>query len=103
MATAVRTADGVYELDKPHSTVEDGDAELSASAAVESVSIVDPPQFREHAVRRDDGACVDERELAVPRAHDAFTAQGGLRDPEPAMALSAIVTNLIHTRCQEAA
>jgi polyisoprenoid-binding protein YceI len=79
MATAVRTADGVYELDKPHSTVqfavrhvgvstfrasfadidgqfviENGSAELWASAAVESVSIVDPPEFREHVVRGDD-------------------------------------------------
>ena len=49
------------------------------------------------------GACLDERELAVPRAHDAFTAQGGLNDPDLAMALRAIVTNLVHTRCEEAA
>jgi polyisoprenoid-binding protein YceI len=79
MATAVQTADGIYDLDKPHSTVqfavrhvgvssfrasfgdidarlviEDGNAELRASALVESVSIVDPPEFREHIVRGDD-------------------------------------------------
>jgi polyisoprenoid-binding protein YceI len=76
---AVEAAAGVYELDKAHSTVQfavrhigvsrfrasfgdvegrlvlagDG-AELEASAAVESVSIVDPPEFREHVVRGDD-------------------------------------------------
>jgi polyisoprenoid-binding protein YceI len=79
MATAVRATDGIYELDKPHSTVqfavrhvgvstfrasfaglearlvvEDGTAELEASAGVESVSIADPPEFREHVVRGDD-------------------------------------------------
>ena len=84
MATAVRTADGVYELDKPHSTVqfslrhvgvstfrasfadidgqlviESGNAELWASASAESVSIVDPPEFREHVVRGDDFFAAD--------------------------------------------
>jgi polyisoprenoid-binding protein YceI len=79
MATAVQTADGIYDLDKPHSTVqfavrhvgvssfrasfgdidarlviEDGSAELRASALVESVSIVEPPEFRHHVVRGDD-------------------------------------------------
>jgi len=84
MATAVQMADGTYELDKPHTTVqfsvrhvgvstfrasfanidgrlvvENGSAELSASAAVESVSIVDPPEFREHVVRGDDFFAAD--------------------------------------------
>jgi polyisoprenoid-binding protein YceI len=79
MATAVQTAEGIYELDKTHSTVQfavrhvgvssfrasfgaidarlvlaNGGAELEASAVVESVSIVDPPEFREHVVRGDD-------------------------------------------------
>ena len=79
MATAVQTAEGNYELDKTHSTVhfavshvgvssfrasfgaidarlvlENGRAELEASAVVESLSIVDPPEFREHVVRGDD-------------------------------------------------
>lgn len=79
MATAIETADGVYELDKAHSTVQfavrhvgvssfrasfgrtdarltlaNGSAELEASAVVESVSIVDPPEFREHVVRGED-------------------------------------------------
>ncbi len=49
------------------------------------------------------GACVDERELVVPRAQDAFTAQGKLRDPQLADGLRAILTNLAQTRCQEAA
>lgn len=79
MATAVQTADGAYELDKPHSTVqfsvrhvgvstfrasfaevdgqlviEDGSAELWASVGVESVSILQPPEFRDHVVHGDD-------------------------------------------------
>jgi polyisoprenoid-binding protein YceI len=84
MATAVQTQDGIYELDKAHSTVqfavrhvgvssfrgsfgdidarlviEDCAAELQASAVVESVSIVDPPEFREHVVRGDDFFAAD--------------------------------------------
>ena len=83
MATAVQTADGVYELDKTHSTVqfavrhvgvstfrasfgdfdarlaiENGSAELQARAIVESVSIVEP-EFREHVVRGDDFFAAD--------------------------------------------
>jgi polyisoprenoid-binding protein YceI len=79
MATAVQTADGIYDLDKAHSTVQfairhvgvssfrasfgdvearlridDGAVELQASALVESISIVDPPEFREHVVHGDD-------------------------------------------------
>lgn len=84
MTTAVQIADGTYELDKPHTTVqfsvrhvgvatfrasfgdidgrlvvENGSAELSASAAVKSVSIVEPPEFREHVVRGDDFFAAD--------------------------------------------
>jgi polyisoprenoid-binding protein YceI len=79
MATAVQAADGVYELDNAHSTAQfavrhvgvstfrasfgridarlvlaDGTGELDASATVESVSIADPPEFREHVVHGDD-------------------------------------------------
>jgi polyisoprenoid-binding protein YceI len=79
MTTAIQKADGIYQLDKTHSTVqfsvrhvgvstfratfgevdarfvlEHGSAELEASATVESVSIADPPEFREHVVRGDD-------------------------------------------------
>jgi polyisoprenoid-binding protein YceI len=75
MATAIQTIDGVYELDRTHSTVqfavrhvgvssfrgsfgeidarlvvEDGVARLRADAAVESISIGDPADFREHVV-----------------------------------------------------
>lgn len=84
MTTAVQIADGTYELDKPHTTVqfsvrhvgvstfrasfagidgrlvvENGSAELVASAAVESLSIVDPPEFREHVVRGNDFFAAD--------------------------------------------
>jgi polyisoprenoid-binding protein YceI len=79
MTTAVQAAEGIYELDATHSTVqfavrhvgvssfrasfgeidarlvlENGTAKLEASAGVESVSIVDPPEFREHVVRGED-------------------------------------------------
>jgi polyisoprenoid-binding protein YceI len=78
MTTAVQIADGTYELDRAHSTVqfavrhvgvsrfrasfedidarlvvERGGAELAARAVVESVSIADA-EFREHVVRGDD-------------------------------------------------
>jgi chromate reductase, NAD(P)H dehydrogenase (quinone) len=49
------------------------------------------------------GACVDERELVVPRAHEAFTSQGELQDPGLAAALRATVASLIETRCQKVA
>jgi polyisoprenoid-binding protein YceI len=79
MATTTPVLDGTYELDRTHSTVqfavrhagvstfrgsfaevdarlviEGGEAVLTAGAAVESISIVDPPEFREHVVRGDD-------------------------------------------------
>jgi chromate reductase len=40
------------------------------------------------------GACVDERELPVGEAHQAFTPQGTLRNSENAAALNAIVRAL---------
>lgn len=102
MATAVQTADGAYELDKPHSTVqfsvrhvgvstfrasfadldgrlviENGSAELWASAAVESVSIVEPPEFREHVVRGEDFFAADEHPLLTFRSTSIeFTEDG---------------------------
>jgi len=79
MATMMPVLDGTYVLDRTHSTaqfavrhvgvstfrgsfadvdarllIECGAAVLSASAEVESISIVDPPEFREHVVRGDD-------------------------------------------------
>ena len=84
MATAVQTADGVYELDKTHSTVQfavrhigvssfrasfgdldahlvvdDTVAALEAHAVVGSISIGDPPEFREHVVRGSDFFAAD--------------------------------------------
>src|SRR6478672_10336522 len=84
MATAVQTADGVYELDKTHSTVqfavrhvgvstfrasfgdiearlviENGSPALEARVPVESVSIVEPLEFREHVVRGADFFAAD--------------------------------------------
>jgi chromate reductase, NAD(P)H dehydrogenase (quinone) len=47
------------------------------------------------------GARVDDRELPVARAHEAFTADGRLRDAHLASTLEAIVTDLTagETRC----
>jgi len=54
-------------------------------------------------VLRTIGAQVDERELVVPRAHHAFTADGMLRDPDLASALKAIVHELLDATCRRAA
>jgi polyisoprenoid-binding protein YceI len=84
MATTIPVLDGTYELDRTHSTVqfavrhagvstfrasfadldarlsiEDGKAVLAAGAAVESISIVDPPEFREHVVHGNDFFAAD--------------------------------------------
>ena len=102
MATAVQTADGVYELDKTHSTVQfavrhigvstfrasfgdidatlridDGIAQLEASASVESVSIVDPPEFREHVVRGEDFFAADEHPELTFRSARTDLAEDG--------------------------
>jgi chromate reductase len=49
------------------------------------------------------GAQVDERGLAVARAHRAFTADARLRDPSLALTLTAIVEDLICRTRQRAA
>jgi chromate reductase len=49
------------------------------------------------------GARVDDRELPVSRAHEAFTEEGRLRDPELAAQLRAIVTDLVCVPAQRAA
>lgn len=49
------------------------------------------------------GARVDERELAVPVAQDAFDARGRLHDPDLAAALRGIVTSLVDAGCRKAA
>ena len=102
MATAVQTADGIYELDKTHSTVqfavrhigvstfrasfgdidarlaiENGSAELEARAVVESVSIVEPPEFREHVVRGDDFFAADAYPQLAFRSTSIELAEDG--------------------------
>jgi polyisoprenoid-binding protein YceI len=84
MATTTPALHGSYELDKTHSTVqfairhvgvstfrgsfaefdarlviEGGRASLEAGAVVESISIGDPPEFREHVLRGDDFFAAD--------------------------------------------
>jgi chromate reductase len=49
------------------------------------------------------GADVDERELAVPRAHEAFTTHGALRDSALSATLRAIVADLAAGRTRLAA
>jgi polyisoprenoid-binding protein YceI len=84
MATTTPVLEGTYELDRTHSTVpfairyvgvstfrasfadlearliiEDEDASLEASAVVESISIGEPPEFRDHVVRGSDFFAAD--------------------------------------------
>jgi polyisoprenoid-binding protein YceI len=84
MATTAPALDGIYELDRTHSTVQfavrhvgvstfrasfgevdarlivdDGVASLEAGVVVESISIGDPPDFREHVVRGSDFFAAD--------------------------------------------
>jgi polyisoprenoid-binding protein YceI len=84
MATTTPVLDGTYELDRTHSTVQfavrhvgvssfrasfgdldarlvinGGVARLEAGAPVEAISIVDPPDFREHIVRGSDFFAAD--------------------------------------------
>ena len=86
--TMIQSFNGVYELDRAHSTVQfairhlnvstfrasfsDIDARLTiendsialdARAQVESVSIVDPPEFRDHVVRGEDFFAADDHPL----------------------------------------
>ena len=93
MATAVQPFAGTYELDRTHSTfqfairhlavstfrasfddidarlVAVGDAiELEGRALVESVSIVDPPEFREHVVQGTDFFEADAHPLITFRS-----------------------------------
>jgi polyisoprenoid-binding protein YceI len=102
MATAAQTADGTYELDKTHSTVqfairhvgvstfrasfgeidtrlviENESAELQASAVVGSVSIVEPPEFREHVVRGEDFFAADAHPLLTFRSTSIELAEEG--------------------------
>ncbi len=49
------------------------------------------------------GARVEERDLPIAQAHEAFTADGRLRDPRLAAALSSIVGDLVSQAAQRAA
>jgi polyisoprenoid-binding protein YceI len=85
MATTTRVLDGTYQLDRTHSTVQfavrhvgvstfrgsfgaidarlvvdNSSAELEADAVVESISIGEPPDFRQHVVRGDDFFAADD-------------------------------------------
>jgi polyisoprenoid-binding protein YceI len=93
MTTAMRTADGTYELDEVHSTVQfavrhvgvstyratfddvaarvvisDGSMELQASTFVGSVSITEPPEFREHVLNGDDFFAADKHPVIAFRS-----------------------------------
>jgi polyisoprenoid-binding protein YceI len=127
MATTVRPFTGVYELDPTHSSVQfavehivstfrasfkaiegrltadDTTARLRASAEVESISIIDPPEFRDHVVRgddffqadvhpemtfssadialRDDGTAMVVGELTIRGISRTVTAEGSYRPP----------------------
>ncbi len=102
MTTAVQVLDGTYDLDKTHSTVQfavrhmgvstfrasfgdidgrltfgDGAAVLEAQAVVESVSIVDPPDFREHVVRGADFFAADDHPLISFRSTSVVLDEHG--------------------------
>ena len=112
MSTAIIPFAGTYEIDRTHSSVHfavkhivstfrasfddiegrlvggDAGTTLSASARVESVSIVDPPEFREHVVRADDFFAADlHPELTfrfgttAARSLRASSPSGGSRAP----------------------
>jgi chromate reductase len=49
------------------------------------------------------GARVEERDLPVAQAHEAFAADGGLRDPKLATTLRSIVGDLVSQAAQRAA
>lgn len=110
MATTTNALeDGIYELDPIHSTVQfavrhaevstfrasfgdldarllvaDGIAALEAAAVVESISIGDPPEFREHIVRSGDFFAADEhprisfRSTRIDLAEDGTLSMPGV-------------------------
>ena len=111
MATAAHALVGTYELDRPHSTVQfairhvgvstfrasfpnvdarlavrDDGVELEGRILVESVSIVEPPEFREHVVRGADFFDADTFPLITFRStsvelgdDESITVAGELR------------------------
>ena len=125
MSTAILPFTGTYHIDRTHSSVhfavthivstfrasfdeiegrlvgDDGGTALTASARVDSVSIVDPAEFREHVVRgddffqadahpelsfrstgvelRDDGTAIVEGELTLRGVDRRISAHGSYR------------------------
>ncbi|SRR5713101_6781269 len=102
MATAVQPFAGVYELDRNHSTIQfairhvqvstfrasfaDIDARLTVEndtialegrARAESVSIADPPEFREHVVRGADFFDAETHPLTTFRSASVELADDG--------------------------
>jgi chromate reductase len=49
------------------------------------------------------GAIVDDRQLPVVQAQEAFTSKGRLRDPQQAATLGAIVGDLVRSTARQAA
>jgi polyisoprenoid-binding protein YceI len=104
MTMTKTTLDGTYELDRTHSTVQfavlhagvstfrgsftdvdarlvitDDIAGLEAGTVVESISIVDPPEFREHVVRGEDFFAADAHpRLEFRSTRLAFDHDGAL-------------------------
>ena len=71
---------------------------------VESISIKNPPEFREHVVNGSDllrkvlrtsGARVLEDELAIGQADEAFNSAGELNDPDQVRRLTALIHKLL--------
>lgn len=145
MSTAILPFSGTFDLDRTHSSVhfavmhivstfrasfddvegrlvaDDAGTTLEASTRVESLSIVDPPEFREHVVRgddffhadahpelsfrstdvelRDDGSAIVKGELTIRGITHPVLAEGSYRPPtvdpfgtvRAALALHAIV------------
>jgi polyisoprenoid-binding protein YceI len=109
MAIATPALEGMYELDRTHSTVQfavshvgvstfrgsfadveasfvaEGDvAFLAANAVVDSISIGEPPEFREHVVRGRDFFAADEHpqisfhSTEIDIAHDGTSTVDGV-------------------------
>jgi polyisoprenoid-binding protein YceI len=127
MSTAILPFTGTYDIDRTHSSVhfavehivstfrasfddidgrlvgDDAGTTLGAAARVESVSIVEPPEFRDHVVRgddffqadlhpelsfrstdlelRDDGSAIVTGELTIRGVSRPITAEGSYRPP----------------------
>ena len=102
MATAIESLAGVYKLDPVHSSLhfavrhievstfrasfaaveaklvaEAGAVELEGRAVVESISIGDPPEFREHVVRSADFFDADEHPVITFRSTSVELADDG--------------------------